>query len=151
MTEMNGNEGHVPAEGAEDDDFDLNTEEIATEDDQTPAASALEQDEDSADVETEDEDLPDDVRLHPAYATAWAQWDWRPALSVGAFFSVPQPTSTCMQNLVSTQGETSMQAKKEIAKREKERLRLQEKQRKANLEKMRNEQDDVAAADDVSS
>ena len=47
------------------------------------------------------------------------------------------------------QAETSAQARREIAKREKERLRLQEKQRKANLEKLRNEQGDQAAIDDV--
>lgn len=51
--------------------------------------------------------------------------------------------------MVPFQGETSLQVQKEIAKREKERLRLQEKQRKANLEKMRLEQDQVASAGDV--
>ena len=45
---------------------------------------------------------------------------------------------------------TSLKVQKEVAKREKERLRLQEKQRKANLEKMRLEQDQVASAGDVS-
>ena len=63
MANMNGDADPVSAEPMEDDDFDLNAEELATEDDQTPAVSAIEQDEESPDIETEDEDAPDDVRL----------------------------------------------------------------------------------------
>ena len=53
----------APTEQTEDDNFDINAEELPTEeDDQTPAVSNLQdQDEDSADIETEDEDVPDDV------------------------------------------------------------------------------------------
>ena len=54
------------------------------------------------------------------------------------------------KSLLILQVEVSLQVQKEVAKREKERLRLQEKQRKANLEKMRLEQDQVATAGDVS-
>lgn len=52
----------APTEQTEDD-FDLNAEELPTEEDeQTPAVSnQQDQDEDSADVETEDEELADDV------------------------------------------------------------------------------------------
>jgi hypothetical protein len=57
--------GSRPAsvDATEEDDFDLNTEEIPTEDDQTPAVSTMEQDDESVDAETEDEDIPDDVSL----------------------------------------------------------------------------------------
>jgi len=54
--------GGSRAVSEEPDDFDImNAEELPTEEDeQTPAVSTLE-DEESADVETEDEDIPDDV------------------------------------------------------------------------------------------
>ena len=64
MAGINGESNLASAEPTEEDDFDINAEEIPTEDDQTPAVSALEQDDDSADVETDDEDVPDDVRLY---------------------------------------------------------------------------------------
>lgn len=47
------------------------------------------------------------------------------------------------------QVETSVEAKREIAKRERERLKQQEKLKKENLEKLRLEQESHAAADDV--
>lgn len=62
MAELNGASNAASAEPTEDDDFDINAEELPTEDDQTPAVSALEQEDDSAEVETDDEDIPDNVR-----------------------------------------------------------------------------------------
>lgn len=58
---MNGEADPASVDVTEEDDFDLNAEELPTEDDQTPAVSALEPDEDSAEIETDDEDIPDDV------------------------------------------------------------------------------------------
>ena len=65
MAEINGQSASASVEPTEDDDFDINAEELPTEDDQTPAVSALDQEDDSADAETEDEDVPENVRLSP--------------------------------------------------------------------------------------
>ena len=66
MAAVNGDADRASMDPVEEDDFDLNAEELPTEDDQTPAVSNLEQEDDSAEVETEDEDIPDDVRFELA-------------------------------------------------------------------------------------
>lgn len=147
MADLNGASNAASVEPTEDDDFDINAEELPTEDDQTPAVSALEQEEDEADVETDDEDIPDNVR--GTYRTR-SNSPLPEALLCSELSSRSSHLSSFHQ-ILPWQGETSLQVQKEIAKREKERLRLQEKQRKANLEKMRLEQDQVASAGDVSS
>lgn len=63
MASVDGEIDRPSGDVIDEDDFDLNAEELPTEDDQTPAVSALDQDDDSADIETDDEELPEGVRV----------------------------------------------------------------------------------------
>lgn len=59
MATVNGGSEPASTEAVEEDDFDINAE--VSDDDQTPAPSAMEQEEESAEIETDDEEVPDDV------------------------------------------------------------------------------------------